>query len=159
MEGAMSLGIPRNPDYNGAIQEGVSYCQRTIENGLRMSAAKAFLHPARKRGNVDVRTHAHVTNLIFEGKRAVGVRYLKGGKGGSPVEVRASKEVILCGGTYNSPQVLQLSGVGSPELPGGGGVSFFFVDIYFSCCFGGLIKTVRPAHPPPVLMPERQQAH
>ncbi len=94
----------------------MSYCQRTIENGLRMSAAKAFLHPARKRGNVDVRTHAHVTNLIFEGKRAVGVRYLKGGKGGAPVEVRASKEVILSGGTYNSPQVLQLSGVGSPEL-------------------------------------------
>jgi choline dehydrogenase len=116
MEGAVSLGIPKNPDYNGAIQEGVSYCQRTIENGLRMSAAKAFLHPARKRGNVDVRTHAHVTNLIFEGKRAVGVRYLKGGKGGTPVEVRASKEVILSGGTYNSPQVLQLSGVGSPEL-------------------------------------------
>ena len=81
-----------------------------------MSAAKAFLHPARKRGNVDVRTHAHVTNIIFEGKRAVGVRYLKGGKGGTPVEVRASKEVILSGGTYNSPQVLQLSGVGSPEL-------------------------------------------
>ena len=116
MEGAVSLGIPRNPDYNGAIQEGVSYCQRTIEGGLRMSAAKAFLHPARKRGNVDVRTHAHVTNIIFEGKRAVGVRYLKGGKGGTPVEVRASKEVILSGGTYNSPQVLQLSGVGSPEL-------------------------------------------
>src|SRR5439155_307731 len=102
MAGAMSLGIPRNPDYNGAIQEGVSYCQRTIENGLRMSAAKAFLHPARKRGNVDVRTHAHVTNLIFEGKRAVGVRYLKGGKGGTPVELRASKEVILSVGTYSS---------------------------------------------------------
>ena len=81
-----------------------------------MSAATAFLHPARKRPNVDVRTHAHVTNIIFEGKRAVGVRYLKGGKGGTPVEVRASKEVILSGGTYNSPQVLQLSGVGSPEL-------------------------------------------
>ena len=58
----------------------MSYCQRTIEGGLRMSAAKAFLHPATKRGNVDVRTHAHVTNIIFEGKRAVGVRYLKGGK-------------------------------------------------------------------------------
>jgi choline dehydrogenase len=63
-----------------------------------------------------VRTHAHVTNLIFDGKRAVGVRYLKGGRGGTPVEVRASKEVILSGGTYNSPQLLQLSGVGSPEL-------------------------------------------
>ena len=116
MAGAMSLGIPRNPDYNGAIQEGVSYAQRTIQNGLRVSAATAFLHPARKRPNVHVRTHAHVTNIIFEGKRAVGVRYLKGGKGGTPTEVRANKEVILSGGTYNSPQVLQLSGVGSPEL-------------------------------------------
>src|SRR6201989_323065 len=116
MAGAISLGIPRNPDYNGAIQEGVSYAQRTIQNGLRMSAAKAFLHPARKRPNVDVRTHAHVTNIIFEGKRAVGVRYLRGGKGGTPVEVRANKEVILSGGSYNSPQVLQLSGVGSPDL-------------------------------------------
>src|SRR5205807_3994737 len=99
-----------------AIQEGVSYAQRTIKNGLRVSAATAFLHPARKRPNVDVRTHAHATNIIFEGKRAVGVRYIKGGKGGVPVEVRANKEVILSGGTYNSPQLLQLSGVGSPEL-------------------------------------------
>ena len=74
----ISLGIPKNPDYNGAIQEGVSYCQRTIENGLRMSAAKAFLHPANKRQNVHVRTHAHATNIIFEGKRAVGVRYHQG---------------------------------------------------------------------------------
>ena len=116
MAGAVSLGIPKNKDYNGAIQEGVSYCQRTIQDGLRMSAAKAFLHPARKRPNVDVRTYAHVTNIIFEGKRAVGVRYLRGGKGGVPVEVRANKEVILSGGAYNSPQLLQLSGVGSPEL-------------------------------------------
>jgi choline dehydrogenase len=116
MAGAISLGIPRNPDYNGAIQEGVSYAQRTIQNGLRVSAAKAFLHPARKRGNVDVRTHAHATQIILEGKRAVGVRYMKGGRRGTPIEVRAAKEVILSGGSYNSPQLLQLSGIGSPEL-------------------------------------------
>jgi choline dehydrogenase len=116
MEGAISLGIPRNPDYNGAIQEGVSYAQRTIKNGLRVSAATAFLHPARKRGNVDVRTHAHVAEIVFEGKRAVGVRYRRGGRHGSLHEVRATKEIILSGGTYNSPQLLQLSGVGSPEL-------------------------------------------
>jgi choline dehydrogenase len=116
MEGAISLGIPRNPDYNGAIQEGVSYAQRTIKNGLRVSAATAFLHPARKRGNVDVRTHAHVAEIVFEGKRAVGVRYRRGGRHGSLHEVRAAKEIILSGGTYNSPQLLQLSGVGSPEL-------------------------------------------
>jgi choline dehydrogenase len=116
MAGAMSLGIPRNPDYNGAIQEGVSYAQRTIRNGRRVSAATAFLNPARKRGNVHVRTHAHATGILFEGKRAVGVRYLKGGRGGMPQEVRANKEVILSGGAYNSPQLLQLSGVGSPDL-------------------------------------------
>jgi choline dehydrogenase-like flavoprotein len=116
MAGAISLGIPRNPDYNGAIQEGVSYAQRTIKNGLRVSAATAFLHPARKRPNVHARTHAHATEIIFEGKRAVGVRYMKGGHGGVPMEVRAGKEVILSGGTYNSPQLLQLSGVGAPEL-------------------------------------------
>ncbi|MDA9467266.1 GMC family oxidoreductase [Bradyrhizobium sp. CCBAU 53415] len=116
MEGAVSLGIPRNPDYNGAKQEGVSYCQRTINNGLRVSGATAFLKPAMKRPNVHVHTHAHATEIIFEGKRAVGVRYTKGGRGGTPVEVRANKEVILSGGTYNSPQLLQLSGIGSPEL-------------------------------------------
>lgn len=116
MEGAVSLGIPRNPDYNGKTQEGVSYCQRTIDKGLRVSGATAFLKPAMKRPNVHVRTHAHATEIIFEGKRAVGVRYTKGGRGGTPVEVRANKEVILSGGTYNSPQLLQLSGVGSPDL-------------------------------------------
>ncbi len=116
MAGAISLGIPRNPDYNGAIQEGVSYAQRTIFKGRRVSAATAFLHPARKRPNVHVHTHAHATEIIFEGKRAVGVRYMKGGRGGTPCEVRANKEVILAGGAYNSPQLLQLSGVGSPEL-------------------------------------------
>lgn len=116
MEGAVSLGIPRNPDYNGRIQEGVSYCQRTIDKGLRVSGSTAFLKPAMKRPNVHVRTHAHATEIIFEGKRAVGVRYTKGGKGGTPVEVRANKEVILSGGTYNSPQLLQLSGIGSPDL-------------------------------------------
>ncbi|HEY4204484.1 MAG TPA: GMC family oxidoreductase N-terminal domain-containing protein [Xanthobacteraceae bacterium] len=114
--GAVSLGIPRNPDYNGATQEGVSYAQRTINNGRRVSSATAFLHPAMKRGNVHVRTHAHATNIVFDGKRAVGVRYVKGGKGGAAQEVRARKEVILSGGAYNSPQLLQLSGVGSPEL-------------------------------------------
>ncbi|MCK1720946.1 GMC family oxidoreductase N-terminal domain-containing protein [Bradyrhizobium sp. 141] len=116
MEGAVSLGIPRNPDYNGKTQEGVSYCQRTIDKGLRVSGATAFLKPAMKRPNVDVHTHAHATEIIFEGKRAVGVRYMKGGPRGTPVEVRANKEVILSGGTYNSPQLLQLSGIGSPGL-------------------------------------------
>ena len=113
---AVSLGIPRNPDYNGAIQEGVSYAQRTIHNGRRVSAATAFLRPAMKRGNVAVRTRAHATEIVFEGKRAVGVRYPEGGRGGQAREVRARKEVILAGGAYNSPQLLQLSGVGPAPL-------------------------------------------
>ncbi|CCD88870.1 putative choline (or alcohol) dehydrogenase [Bradyrhizobium sp. ORS 285] len=116
MDGAVSLGIPRNPDYNGAIQEGVSYVQRTIQNGRRVSSATAFLKPASKRPNVEIRTNAHATSIMLEGKRAVGVRYSRGGRGGVPVEVRARKEVILSGGTYNSPQLLQLSGIGAPEL-------------------------------------------
>lgn len=114
--GAISLGIPRNPDYNGKTQEGVSYAQRTIHNGRRISAATAFLKPAMKRGNVTVRTNVHATEILFEGKRAVGVRYAKGGRGGDIVDVRARKEVILSGGAYNSPQLLQLSGIGPAAL-------------------------------------------
>ena len=114
--GAVDLGIPRNPDYNGVIQEGVAYAQRTIHKGRRISAATAFLRPAMKRANVHVRTHAHATEIIFDAKRAVGVRYMQGGRGGTPTEARARKEVILAGGTYNSPQLLQLSGVGPAPL-------------------------------------------
>jgi choline dehydrogenase len=116
IEGAVSLGIPRNADYNGATQEGVAYAQRTIQNGRRVSAATAFLRPAMRRPNVTVRTHAHATQITFEGKRASGVRYTRGGRGGEETEVRARREVILSGGTYNSPQLLQLSGIGPVAL-------------------------------------------
>jgi choline dehydrogenase len=116
IEGAVQHGIPRNPDYNGAVQEGVSYAQRTIERGRRVSAAIAFLNPAKGRANLEIRTRAHATGLILEGKRAVGVRYMRGGRGGAAEEVRARREVILAGGVYNSPQLLQLSGIGAPEL-------------------------------------------
>ena len=115
IEGAVSIGIPRNPDYNGRVQEGVSYAQRTIFRGRRVSAATAFLRPAMRRPNLEVRTRAHVSALVLEGKRAVGVRYFKGGRGGPSQEVRVRREVILAGGAYNSPQILQLSGIGAPE--------------------------------------------
>jgi choline dehydrogenase len=114
--GAETLGIPRNPDYNGESQLGINYAQRAIHNDRRVSAARAFLHPAMSRPNLTVRTRAHATGLVFEGKRAVGVRYRKGGRGAAPVEVRARREVILAGGTFNSPQLLQVSGVGPPDL-------------------------------------------
>ena len=116
MAGAVSLGIPRNPDYNGAIQEGVSYCQRTIESGLRVSAATAFLHPAMKRPNVacahPCACHQHHLRGQARRRRALhqGRPRRHAGRGAR------IKEVILSGGTYNSPQLLQLSGVGSPDL-------------------------------------------
>ena len=116
IEGAVQMGIPRNRDYNGTTQAGVSYVQRVIRNGRRVSAARAFLHPAMKRPNLTVRTHAQATEIILEGRRAVGVRYRKGGRSGALQDVRASKEVILCGGTVNSPQLLQVSGIGPAPL-------------------------------------------
>ena len=116
IEGANSIGIPTNPDYNGATQEGVSYAQRTILNGRRVSAATSFLTPVLGRSNLTVRTHAHATSIVFDGKHATGVKYSQGGAAGKPTHVRARREVLLSGGTYNSPQLLQLSGVGPPDL-------------------------------------------
>lgn len=115
IEGAVSVGIPRNSDYNGAAQEGVSYTQRTINNGRRMSTAQTFLHPAKSRPNLTILTHAHATELVMDGKRVIGVKYSKGGRGGSAKEIRAAKEVILSGGVFNSPQLMQLSGIGNPD--------------------------------------------
>jgi choline dehydrogenase len=115
MEGAGEIDIPRNADYNGAKQEGISYVQRTAYRRRRVSTARAFLNPAKSRPNLTVRTNAHATCILLEGKRAVGVTYAKGGRGGKITEVRANREVILSGGTINSPQLLQLSGIG----PGG----------------------------------------
>ncbi|MCV2871554.1 GMC family oxidoreductase N-terminal domain-containing protein [Defluviimonas sp. WL0050] len=106
---AEATGLARNEDFNGAVQEGVGIYQMTIHKARRNSAARAFLRPAMKRPNVTVLTHAHVTRVLFEGRRAVGVEYRKGGK---LHQARAGREVILSGGAINSPQLLMLSGVG-----------------------------------------------
>ncbi len=116
IKGAESIGIPRNPDYNGAYQEGTSYVQRTSTGKLRMSAARAFLKPARKRQNLRVITNAHATKILLDGKRAIGVAYNRGRANGRSDQVYASREVIIAGGTINSPQLLQLSGIGSAKL-------------------------------------------
>ncbi len=116
IEGCLQYGIPRNRDYNGEKQEGVSYVQRTTYNGRRESTAVAYLHPAMKRKNLRVITKAHATGILFEGRRAVGIRYRHGGRNGTAKELRAAREVILSGGAYNSPQLLQLSGVGPADL-------------------------------------------
>ena len=102
-------GLVLNQDFNGPSQEGVGVYQITTKGGRRMSAARGFLHPAMKRANVQFETRALVTKVLFEGKRAVGVEYLQNGK---KLSARAGREVILCGGSINSPQLLQLSGVG-----------------------------------------------
>lgn len=116
IEGCVQHGIPRNPDYNGKIQEGVSYAQRTIFKGRRVSASRMFLYPAMRRKNLHVRTRAHATEIVLDGKRVVGVRIRTGGRTGPIQEIRARREVILSGGTYNSPQLLQLSGIGPKTL-------------------------------------------
>lgn len=113
MDGAAEYGIPRNPDYNGVDQAGVNYSQVIVERGKRVSAARGYLHPALKRSNLHVRTNSQASRILLEDRRAVGVRYLHGGESH---EVRARKEVILSGGAVNSPQLLQLSGVGAPGL-------------------------------------------
>ena len=114
--GAAELGIPRNPDYNGARQAGVGYYQRSIHRGWRQSTATTFLKPARKRSNLDVRTNAHATAVLFKGKRAVGVSYVLGADRSPQRSVLARKEVILCCGAINTPKLLQISGVGPGKL-------------------------------------------
>jgi choline dehydrogenase len=107
------LGLPRNADFNGASQEGVGLYQITTRNGRRMSAARAYLHPAMRRANLRVESHAHTTRILFDGSRATGVEYARHGVRNT---VRARREVILAAGAIGSPQLLQHSGVGPAQL-------------------------------------------
>ncbi|NQV44027.1 MAG: choline dehydrogenase [Rhodospirillales bacterium] len=112
-EAGQQAGLPFNPDFNGASQEGVGYYQITTKDGRRMSAARAFLRPAMRRENLNVETGAHVTRLLFDGRRVTGVEYSQNGR---IHKATARREVILSGGAVNSPQVLQLSGIGPGEV-------------------------------------------
>lgn len=109
LKAAGQAGIPINSDYNGPQMEGAACYQITTKNGYRASAAQSYLAPIRKRQNLTIRTHAHVTRILLEGRRAVGVEY-RHQKQTKSVGARA--EVILSGGAINSPQLLQLSGIG-----------------------------------------------
>jgi len=113
LEAGRQAGLPLNPDFNGAAQEGVGIYQITTRGGRRMSAARAFLRPAMKRSNVRVETNALATRILFEGPRAVGIEYEQNGR---KQQVRASREVIVCAGSVASPQLLQLSGIGPGAL-------------------------------------------
>ena len=112
-------GLPFNRDFNGAAQEGAGTYQITTRNGRRMSAARAFLRPAMKRANVRVETEAMATRILFEGSHAVGIEYQQKGQSRT---ARAGREIILAGGSINSPQLLQLSGVGPAALLGDLGI-------------------------------------
>ena len=110
IEACAAMGIPKNNDYNGATHASTGYFQRTIHRNRRMSAAVSFLNPARRRQNLHIETRAHAEKILFEGTRAVGVRFRRGGRS---VEVRARREVIVAAGAIASPQLLQVSGIGA----------------------------------------------
>jgi len=112
VEGGVEAGLARNEDFNGAEQDGVGMYQVTQRGGMRASASVAYLHPAMERPNLTVMPYMHVNRVLFDGRRAVGV---EASRLGEAQELRAEREVILCGGSYNSPQLLMLSGVGPAE--------------------------------------------
>jgi choline dehydrogenase len=113
IEAAGKIGIKNNPDYNGANQDGIAMTQATINKGRRQSTAYCYLDPARGRSNLTIETGAMAASLIMDGKTCVGVRYSVRGEAR---EARAAREVIVSGGSINSPKLLELSGIGQPEL-------------------------------------------
>ena len=113
IEAAVQTGIPRNADFNGATQEGAGYFQTTTRYGRRASTAVAYLRTAKSRPNLRIETSSLAQRILFEGRRAVGVEYRKDG---ALRAARARKEILVSSGAYNSPQLLQLSGVGPAEL-------------------------------------------
>ena len=112
IESAVACGFKRTDDFNGPQNEGFGYAQLTARNGMRASAAVAFLRPAKNRKNLSIVTGAHATRILFDGRRATGVEYARGG---NRFVAEARGEVILSGGAINSPQLLQLSGLGPAE--------------------------------------------
>lgn len=119
IEAAEDTGIGFTEDYNGERQEGLGRSQATIHRGRRNSAARAFLRPAMRRPNVTVLTRAHATRVVMDGRRAVGVEYVRGGETRT---ARAGREVLLSGGVFNSPQLLMLSGIGPADHLAGHGI-------------------------------------
>ncbi len=111
VRGAENLGIPRNPDYNGASQTGVGYMQRVIEHGRRVSAARAYLPRGPRRNNLDIILNALTERIVLEGKTAVGVAFTTS-PGARQRVVKARREVIVSAGSLNTPKLLQLSGIG-----------------------------------------------
>jgi choline dehydrogenase len=112
IKAARQVGIRHNPDYNGASQEGIAMSQATIAGGRRMSTARCYLDPVRNRGNLHIETEALTERLLLDGKRCTGVRY---SVAGAVREALAGRTVVISAGAFNSPQLLELSGIGQPE--------------------------------------------
>jgi choline dehydrogenase len=117
---AKNIGIDYNCDYNGAKQDGIAMSQVTINKGRRQSTAYCYLDPARSRPNLTIQTGAMAESLILDGKTCTGIRYRVGSEA---VEAKATREVIVSGGSINSPQLLELSGIGQPERLKGCGIA------------------------------------
>lgn len=113
MDAGEEIGYPRNPDYNGANQEGFGYYQLTQKRGRRFSAKAAYLDPVRARPNLHVQPHAQATKLVLDGTRVSGIDYVVNKQSRRSL---AGREVILCAGSVQSPQLLELSGIGRPEV-------------------------------------------
>ncbi|WP_103730871.1 GMC family oxidoreductase [Novosphingobium sp. HII-3] len=144
VEAAQQAGIPYNPDFNGAEQEGAGFFQTTTRNNRRWNTSQAYLTPARGRANLKIETGAHATRVIIEAGRATGVEYrMKAGL----FTAKARREVVVCGGAFGSPQLLQLSGIGPAahlceqgivpvlDLPGVGAnlMDHFYISLMFRC--------------------------
>ena len=118
IEAGVGLGHPRNPDYNSGTQDGFGYYQTTMRGGVRWSAAQGYLNPAKSRVNLRIQTHAHVHRVLMEGRRAVGVAYDVNGQ----VQEARAGEVIVSAGGVQSPQILELSGIGQGDRLRGLGI-------------------------------------
>jgi choline dehydrogenase len=119
IKAAGEVGIAHNPDYNGVCQDGIAMSQATIVGGRRVSTARAYLDPIRSRPNLHIETGAVADTLLFDGRCCVGVRY---SVGDAKREAQAAREVVVSGGTINSPKLLELSGIGQPDRLKGLGI-------------------------------------
>lgn len=125
IDAAVEMGVPRNDDYNGAVQEGVSYFHQTARKGFRCSSARAFLNPAKSRPNLEIITHAQTEKLVFDPndpRRVIGVQYMRKGQS-HQVLLNPGGEVILSAGAIGSPQILELSGIGRGDVLSKAGVT------------------------------------
>lgn len=157
IDAAGEAGIPVTDDYNAGDMLGAGIYQITTRNGLRACASRAYLHPAMTRANLHIRTHALATRVLFDGRRALGVAYRHAGGLSS---VRARRETVLCGGAINSPQLLQLSGVGPGQVLRQHGIDVLIdapnvgrnlvdhlcVDLLFAANRPSLNQVLRPFH-------------